>query len=223
MEIVQDCITLCKLFINGMKPHHKTAVIDVKKHYENEHYDWITDPKFPEKMLHDKRKAAMYIKSRTYTSHGESVLDIGCGTGLITQVLPGNVTGLDISQWKLDRAKIHVPTATFIQGDAEKLPFTENTFDVVCCTDCLEHLERPELVVEGAYRILKPRGYFIGTVPSKHIIWKMRRFLTNSDYGVEPFHNYYLPKQLRKMLNTFKIAEISYQCLGLELFFAVRK
>lgn len=220
-EIPHDVRILSSLFVKALVPRKQCYCQDVKKHYANEHYDWIDYPQFPEKILHDKRKAVMAIRADKYIH--SKVLDVGCGTGLITQVLKGDVWGLDISKWKLDRAKHHVPNAKFVVGDAEGIPFDDNSFDCVVSTDILEHLERPDLAIRGIYRILKNGGIYIGTVPSKHIIWKMRRFLTTSDYGVEPFHNYYSVNQVRDMLSDFEVLEITHQCYGLETFFAVKK
>lgn len=220
-EIPHDAITLFGIFIKALVPRKSHVCLDVKAHYANEHYDWIDYPQFPEKMLHDKRKEMMRFRAEKYVH--SSVLDVGCGTGLITQVLKGDVWGLDISEWKLERAKQHVPNAKFVVGDAENIPFDNESLDCVVSTDMLEHLERPDLAIQGIYRILRQGGIYIGTVPSKHILWKMRRFLTTSDYGVEPFHNYYSVKQVRDMLKDFEVLEITPQCYGLEIFFAVRK
>lgn len=219
--IPHDVSILFSLFAKALIPRKRYECPNVKEHYANEHYDWIDYPQFPEKILHDKRREVMALRAGKYIH--SKVLDVGCGTGLITQVLKGDVWGLDISEWKLKRAKRHVPTAKFVVGDAEDMPFDGESFDCVVSTDILEHLERPDLAVRGIYRILKQGGVYIGTVPSKHIVWKMRRFLTTSDFGIEPFHNYYSVKQVRDMMESFEVLEITHQCYGLEIFFALRK
>ena len=222
--------TLALLFWYGLTHlNNHVECQDVKKHYYNEPYDWVSYPKFPEKLLHDMRKEAMAKNFAKYIKgDNPKILDVGCGTGLITQLLKGDVTGLDISPWKLERAKMHVPTANFVEGDAEHLPryYDKNTFDYIISTDIIEHLEKPHLALLGIYQLLKHNGLYMGTVPSHHIIWKMRKFLTNSDYSAEPFHNYYSIRQLkRKLCNTFpfELVEIKPQCLGMEIFYCVRK
>lgn len=186
----------------------------------NNHYDWITDVKFPESLLHNRRASTIQQKLQAYSVR--DVLDVGCGTGFITRILPGKVTGLDIDSWKLERAKQHCPTTKFVLGDAEELLYNEE-FDTVVCTDTLEHLEKPNLVIQGIYRALKSKGIFVGLVPSNSVVWKFRRFLSHSDASKEPFHHNYTAKQLQQLLTDFEILEISRQCLGLELFFAARK
>jgi ubiquinone/menaquinone biosynthesis C-methylase UbiE len=221
-EIPRDVFILSKIFIKAIMPRKHIECLDVKEHYANEHYDWISMPQFPEKILHDKRKNIMQSKVNKYVNN-TSILDVGCGTGLITQVLHGDITGLDISTWKLERAKRYIPNAKFVEGDAENLPFKDNSFDCIISTDIIEHLERPDLAIKEIKRVLKQGGLYLGTVPSKHIIWKLRRFLTTSDFGVEPFHNYYSVEQVRAMIKDLEIVEVEHQCYGLEIFFAAMK
>lgn len=223
-ELTNKALVLLRLFYKGLVAPKHQDITDVKGYYAGEQYDWITDTKFPEKILHDRRRDTMSERARVYISRSK-VLDLGCGTGLITQVLPGNVTGIDISPWKIERARQHCPHATFMVGDVEDLStlLSDSSFDAIVCTDVLEHLEAPDKVVEGIRRVLKPEGIFIGTVPSRHLIWKFRRFLTTADASGEPFHIHYTKAQLQQLLRPFKVLEISRQCLGLELFFAVTK
>jgi demethylmenaquinone methyltransferase/2-methoxy-6-polyprenyl-1,4-benzoquinol methylase len=73
-------------------------------------------------------------------------LDVACGTGFLTQHLPGSVTGLDQSARMLERASARVPTAGFVQSDALRLPFAAETFDRVFTSHFYGHLEEPERV-----------------------------------------------------------------------------
>ncbi len=223
-KLFSKTLTLLRLFHKGLTTHKHVGASNVKEYYANEQYDWITDPRFPETLLHNRRKDTMAEEVRTYVRNSK-VLDLGCGTGLITQLLPGEVTGIDISPWKVGRAQQHCPHATFVVGDIEDLSklLTDNSFDTVVCTDALEHLEKPDKVVTEAWRVLKPKGIFIGTVPSRSVIWKLRRFLTTADASGEPFHIHYSKRKLQELLRPFNILEISSQCLGLELFFAAVK
>ncbi len=223
-KLASKVLILLRLFYKGLTVQKHQNIADVKGYYTNEQYDWINDVKFPEKILHDRRRDTMTERARTYIGCSK-VLDLGCGTGLITQVLSGSVTGVDISPWKVERARQHLPHVTFTVDDVENLLTlpANNCFDAVVCTDVLEHLENPDRAIAEAWRVLKPTGVFIGTVPSRHIIWKLRRFLTTADASGEPFHIHYTKQQLRRLLQPFNVLEISSQCLGLELFFAATK
>jgi demethylmenaquinone methyltransferase/2-methoxy-6-polyprenyl-1,4-benzoquinol methylase len=71
-------------------------------------------------------------------------LDIACGTGFLTQHLPGAVTGLDQSASMLELAAARVPDAGFVQSDALRLPFADGAFDRVFTSHFYGHLEDPE-------------------------------------------------------------------------------
>jgi demethylmenaquinone methyltransferase/2-methoxy-6-polyprenyl-1,4-benzoquinol methylase len=71
-------------------------------------------------------------------------LDVACGTGFLTQHLPGDVTGLDQSSSMLERAAARVPDAGFVQSDALRLPFADATFGRVFTSHFYGHLGDPE-------------------------------------------------------------------------------
>jgi len=99
-----------------------------------------------------------------------------------------------------------------VLGNAEELPFEDESFDTVVCTDVLEHLEHPERVVAEMRRVLKEDGELIVMVPSQSPLWKLRWILSRTALR-EPFHNHYTRKQLVKLLGNVKIRSC---CLGLE-------
>ena len=94
------------------------------------------------------------------------MLDVACGTGMLTQHLPGERVGVDQSDAMLEHARQRVPTATFVTGDALDLPFEDGSFDRVFSSFFYCHLEEEdrlrflvearrvarELVVVGACR-----------------------------------------------------------------------
>ena len=71
-------------------------------------------------------------------------LDVACGTGFLTQHLPGRVTGLDASASMLEVAARRVPAAAFVEADALRLPFTDGTFERLFTAHFYGHLEEPE-------------------------------------------------------------------------------
>jgi ubiquinone/menaquinone biosynthesis C-methylase UbiE len=71
-------------------------------------------------------------------------LDVGCGTGFLTQHLPGEVTGLDQSPSMLELASARVPSAGFVQSDALRLPFQDGMFERVFTSHFYGHLEEGE-------------------------------------------------------------------------------
>ena len=71
-------------------------------------------------------------------------LDVACGTGFLTQHLPGRVTGLDASASMLELAASRVAGAAFVEGDALRLPFADGTFERLFTGHFYGHLDDPE-------------------------------------------------------------------------------
>jgi ubiquinone/menaquinone biosynthesis C-methylase UbiE len=97
-----------------------------------------------------------------------SILDAGCGEGFVTEWLSGafggaRIVGVDVRDDALREASGRVPEASFRCGDVCDLPFPDRSFDLVVCTEVLEHVEDPA----GALRELRrvSRGRLLVTVP----------------------------------------------------------
>ncbi len=93
------------------------------------------------------------------------VLDVGAGTGFTTlgivqHVNPQHVTLLDQSPHQLAKAKKKpfLQGCTFLEGDAEMLPFPENTFDRYISAGSIEYWPDPQTAIREAFRVLKPGG-----------------------------------------------------------------
>lgn len=108
------------------------------------------------------------------------VLEVGCGRGSISSFFAENgyqVSLLDISASIIkDAQKIfenngHAEKAEFIVGDANKLPYPDNVFDVTISIGLLEHFDNVDKVISEQIRVLKKGGVFIAyVVPEKRSI-----------------------------------------------------
>jgi ubiquinone/menaquinone biosynthesis C-methylase UbiE len=101
---------------------------------------------------------------------GESaILDLGCGSGvlgfdLLTRFPNNSLFCLDIEPSILIQARRNKPsfgTTSFIASDAYRLPFDENSFDLVACQYLLQHLANPILVLREMRRVSKDGGLAI--------------------------------------------------------------
>ena len=100
------------------------------------------------------------------------VIDVGCGTGHLLRFLvdrlsirPEVVAGVDQSSAGIARARELLPTATWLVGDLYSLPPALDRFDLVLCTEVLEHLDEPARAAETLRRLCGPGGRVAITVP----------------------------------------------------------
>jgi ubiquinone/menaquinone biosynthesis C-methylase UbiE len=113
--------------------------------------------------------AAWLADLRARLPHRGSVLDVGCGCGIpVAQSLDRSrydVTGVDVSEVQIRRARRLVPGGTFIHTDATQLELPPATFDAVVCLYTLIHLplsDQPRLLCRFA-RWLRPLGWLLVT------------------------------------------------------------
>jgi SAM-dependent methyltransferase len=92
---------------------------------------------------------------------GERLLDLGCGSGLVTRCANGLFAlriGIDLSTHMMARNRAAFDSA--VVGDINCLPFANRSFDVVTCFAVLHHLFSFESLVSEIGRILRPGGIF---------------------------------------------------------------
>ena len=127
------------------------------------------------------------------------MLDLGCGEGRhifgIMQAFPNmqcvgldpNLDSLDKSLEGLDFFKsLSNKKTSFLSGSAYELPFSDNTFDLVICSEVLEHLHEYINALEEISRVLKPGGKFLASVPSEFpekICWALSNEYQNQPGG----------------------------------------
>ena len=101
--------------------------------------------------------------SAAQVSPGMSVLDVACGPGYVSAAvkeLRAVPTGIDFSKKMIAIAKGMFPAISFIQGDAQNLPFRDANFDRVLSNFGLLHVSHPEMACAEACRVLKSKGRF---------------------------------------------------------------
>lgn len=100
---------------------------------------------------------------------GDRVLDVACGTGIVARRAAsrvgssGSVGGLDINEEMLavaEETAADLPhSIEWRQGDATDLPFSDESFDVVCCQQALQFFDDPGATVRQMRRVLAPGGH----------------------------------------------------------------
>lgn len=122
---------------------------------------------------------------------GARVLDLGCGEGRHVHglAMAGDYTviGVDLDTASLAKAKAGLEslpapstprggTITFEHGDATALPFADDSFDAVICSEVLEHLPDYSAALAEIRRVLRPEGMLCVSVPNawpERICWRL--------------------------------------------------
>ena len=112
------------------------------------------------------------------------VLDVGCGTGSVIELLhdtypDARYTGLDLTPAMIEVASSKgLPNCEFMAGDAEDLPFADASFDAVLSSNSFHHYPHPEAFFAGALRVLRPGGRLIlrDYTSNDFVVWLMNTF-----------------------------------------------
>lgn len=109
------------------------------------------------------RDLRTYIFDKVGLKNARYVLEAGCGTGAILSELPHHLHsfGLDINRDVLAECRIHASNALLIQGDALKLPYLNESFDVVYSHFLLLWVHDPSQALQEMKRVARTGGYVI--------------------------------------------------------------
>jgi len=112
-----------------------------------------------------------YLTCAFDTSAPLKIVDIGCGPGqmqaALRRYLPAaQLVGLDYAQSAVNLAQQFVPEAVFMRGDVTDCGLPDNAYDVALCIECLEHIRDYDKALDEIWRILKPGGALVLTVPN---------------------------------------------------------
>lgn len=190
---------------------------------------------------YDKKAAALIDRSyqtpeivnqRLRTLHaialrrGESVLDAGCGTGLLLEQealavgSEGRAEGVDFSEDMLERASARcadMPQVRLQQGNVESLPFEDASFDAASCTQTLLYVENLDQSLRELQRVLKPGGRIavLETDWSGAILNSHDQALTQRIFGAwdVALANPNLPRRLRPLLQELGFAALRVEAI----------
>lgn len=99
------------------------------------------------------------------------ILDVGCGNGIISMNVGAfgyNVLGVDVSDKAIQKAiqKNQLPNVRFEVKSAEALAAEGPQFDAIICSEVIEHLQNPSILLSTINKALKNSGVLIVTVPN---------------------------------------------------------
>lgn len=182
----------------------------------NEFYDdlgdkWLTGQDSPIALLralHPTKLAWLRSVAPELDSRRLSILDVGCGAGYLANDLAKlghQVVGIDASAPSLQWASRQDSTGSvdYRVADAYALGLPDGCFDLVCCMDFLEHVDRPGDVVRECARVLKPDGIFalhtFNRNWASHLlaIKMVEWFVPNTPPGLHSIDLFITPEEIR--------------------------
>jgi ubiquinone/menaquinone biosynthesis C-methylase UbiE len=96
-----------------------------------------------------------------------SLLDVGSGEGVVLGLINEShdvrLLGMDLDPKRIQVAQQLTPSESFFVGDAQVLPFEDNSFDIIIMLEVLEHVGNPRLALSEAHRVT--RNYLLASVP----------------------------------------------------------
>ncbi len=144
-------------------------------------------------------------------AEGKKLLDIGCGVGRVCFLAAKkgfSITGIDIEKKAIDLARKNAKrlgiaaSCTFITGDILKQQSLSNgTFDVIICSEVIEHVSDPKKIINFAFNKLKKGGLLILTTPHDQKLWSV---LDEYAGHVKRFSL----DEVKKLLSNFEIMQL---------------
>ena len=160
----------------------------------------------PEGRQADKLEKDLFLKV-VNPKKGETLLDIGCGTGHFSfwfHDLGLKVTGIDISLNMLGVAvdRLKHEEIKLVRGDAHTLPFQDKSFDLTVMITTLEFLHQPAKAVEEAFRVAKSK-VFLGVLSRWSILSLRRRLKTLFRRSIYQKAKFYSIRELRRLTRNY--------------------
>jgi 2-polyprenyl-3-methyl-5-hydroxy-6-metoxy-1,4-benzoquinol methylase len=184
--------------------------MDLKSTYNKIAEDWDMDHTRDEWWKEGLQKFTSLL------SPGASVLDVGCGSGVKSEILEKKgvkVTGIDFSEKMLEIARRRVPDEEFLLVDLYDLSEFHRKFDGIFAQAVLLHF--PKNDVEEVIRLLieklNPGGYFYAAVKERRSGERSEEMVKENDYGYEyeRFFSYFTLDEMKKYFLD-KELEITY-------------
>ena len=142
-------------------------------------------------------------------------LDLGCGDARLTAELrAGSVTGADVSEVALERARRRLPEARLVRVEPDApLPFGDGEFDLVLCAETIEHVRDVQLLLSEVRRVLRPGGRLALTTPAHSRLTALRLAVAGWEREFQPLSphlRFFTRRSLRELLGEmgFEVVEL---------------
>ena len=101
------------------------------------------------------------IKKVCELNEDKKILDVGCGISTVLHFVPGKKIGIDPLAEKYKEVYDYPEDINIQKSLGEEISFENESFDVVFCSNAIDHTTYPEKIIEHIHRVLKPGGFFV--------------------------------------------------------------
>lgn len=211
--------------MTGKKPHHH-----IIEQVPPDYYQKGIANNLLQRMWHTQKLHAVF---RLITVAPRNVLDVGCASGwflsrLVERFPKAKAHGIDLYERAIAYGKNAYPHIHFHVADAHNLPFKRETFDLVICTEVLEHVDNPKEVLLEIKRVLKNDGVAIIELDSGSwlfsVAWFLWRKLNGKVWNDSHLHSFNVKKLERLLISCgFEIVKKREFSHGMAMAFLLKK
>jgi ubiquinone/menaquinone biosynthesis C-methylase UbiE len=184
-------------------------------------YDTSNFSKYP-------RECYPYIMEAIQGIKFKKVLDLGCGTGAILEQISHayntvELFGLDLSENMITQATYRLDSkAKLSTGDAENLPYEDDSFDLICCVESFHYYPNPAKALSEIKRVLKSDGTFLLCDTWRRSLLRqiMNFFIRFSDDGVV---HIYSECEIKKLLTKIGFYSVYWKQITNHAYLCVSK
>jgi len=159
----------------------------------------------------------------------ERILDLGCGDGeFIKEILKKysrkKITGVDISPSRIARLKQEFPSIDLLCEDILKNSLKKEQFDLIICSQVIEHIQNEEEIIQEFNRLLRKGGYLYVTSVLKKP-WAVYKYRNNGKFVLDPTHEreYASEEEFRKNIEKhFKLLKVNIFPTRRKIIFKVK-
>ena len=194
-----------------------TDLNELKKFSSNADDWWNVNGKF--KTLHDINSTRLKFIAKNINIKELNVLDIGCGGGILTESIAkkgAQITGIDMSKESIEVATQHayennLEINYFLTNAEEFSKKNRNKFDLITCMELLEHVPKPQSVIEASKKMIRPGGHIIFSTINRNIksyiftILVGEHLLNLLPKGTHQYEKFITPSELVNWCKQYKL------------------
>ena len=184
-----------------------------------------------EYIIENIKKHFKIVDNKHNYLEGLSILDIGCGGGLISEPmsrLGAKVTGIDASEKNINIAKLHSKKSglniNYINASPEMLT-DKIKFDIILNLEIVEHVDNVNLYIESCYKLLKKNGLMFTATINRSFTSYIKAII-GAEYilrwlpiGTHDWNKFIKPEELEKLLSEKKFSTMNIKGLKFNPFF----